>query len=331
MSTWVVVGDMHVVVDELEDAERCVDYATKVALDQGAEGIIYLGDLHHNHALVNVHIVAFWRRKFREQRAHGFRVIALTGNHDMPGDGTPGAHALLAYEDIIEVVSQPSACGMEGVMFMPYMSKDDFLAWMKGKYCNLSSIHTIFCHQDFDGAQYENGFYSPNGVSPSEVPFQVISGHIHSPQRFSNVWYVGAPRWRTLSDANIERAIWTVEIEKEGVVPLKAWPTSKACKVIRSITLTPEYPDVPIIDLKDEYRIHIEGPRDFVEEQAAKDFGAGVGTIQISTLITDDKAIQVKESEGIAIAFKKYVEAYTPQFGTSKDRLAKLAIERIRL
>ena len=41
----------------------------------------------------------------------------------------------------------------------------------------------LVCHSEFSGSQFENGFYSPHGFNPDEIPFDtIISGHIHKEQ-----------------------------------------------------------------------------------------------------------------------------------------------------
>jgi DNA repair exonuclease SbcCD nuclease subunit len=318
-----MIGDPHATVDELRDCQALEDYAFKVGVESGADTVLYQGDLHHNHAMINVHIIAFWKRVFARWLAAGKRVIALVGNHDMPGDGSSESHSLLAYPEVV-VVDKPTPLGR--VLFMPYMAD-------KSAFIRIVNDHKpaiLFCHQDFDGAQYDNGFYSPDGVDPGAIEVgRVVSGHIHTPQSFDKVWYPGAPRWRTLSDAGAARYIYTLDLDvNEGTITAaEGHFTGDVCKVIHSITVRPGQP-LPVIDWnsKDEYRVHIEGPPDFVQIQKTT-LAEAVPNVKVSTLVTDDLSIKVRESDGVDVAFRKYVATYQPQYGTPADALLQKAIE----
>jgi len=55
-----------------------------------------------------------------------------------------------------------------------HKDEDQFLSKLK-------SGKILFCHQTFDGAKFENGFYAPDGFDFSGIKYEkIISGHIHT-------------------------------------------------------------------------------------------------------------------------------------------------------
>jgi hypothetical protein len=189
---------------------------------------------------------------------------------------------------------------------------------------------TLICHQTFAGARYENGFYTEDGVDPALLPQGlVLSGHIHSPQTFGKVTYLGAPRWRTLSDADVERAIWLLEFDDRGQLVSKTpFSTGEVCRQIKYRLDTPQDP-VPLpLDQRHDWRIDVRGPAAWVEVRKAQLAVAGV---KLRTFKTDVALPKVKESEGVGHAFRKYLQGYSPKHGTDLDRLEEMARERLNV
>jgi hypothetical protein len=316
-----IVGDPHVTVDELGDCAILLGYVSKTAEEQFCTDILFLGDLHNNFAVTNVQVTAFWRMALKKL-ARNFKVTALVGNHDMLGNGQPTPHALIPYEDIITVIAKPEMIG--DTLFMPYIADPNlFLKYV----ADHPQAERIICHQEFNGAAYDNGFFAPNGVDPNLMQVPVISGHIHTPQTLGNVWYPGAPRWRTLSDAATkERYLHT--ISSTGAT--SAHPTSLHVKKIWEIGITPETAHlVHLFARKDEYRIHVEGPADFVKQQLAKLAEYEGTNKRVSSTVTDSRVIRVKESDGIETAFQKYLETFMPKNATPAAKLIELAANRL--
>jgi DNA repair exonuclease SbcCD nuclease subunit len=318
-----LVGDPHVTVDELGDCAVLLGLVSKTAEEQNCDEVLFLGDLHNNFAVTNVRVTAFWRTALKHL-ASRFRVTALVGNHDMLGNGMRTPHALVPYEDIITVISEPIYFMNDKTIYLPYIADPNlFLTYV----ADHPQAERIICHQEFNGAVYDNGFYSPHGIDPNLMQVPVISGHIHTPQTLGNVWYPGAPRWRTLSDAGTkERFLHTVS----STGATSAHPTSQWVKRICEINITPETAHiVHLFANKDEYRIHVEGPADFVKEQLAKLAEYEEANKRVSSTITDSRVVRVKESDGIETAFHKYAEAFKPKNATPADKLIELAANRL--
>jgi predicted DNA binding CopG/RHH family protein len=66
-----------------------------------------------------------------------------------------------------------------------------------------------------------------------------------------------------------------------------------------------------------------------VKEQLAKLAEYEPKNKRISANITDSRVVRVKESDGIDVAFQKYIGAFKPKNGTSTQALADLAANRL--
>ena len=148
------VGDPHVVPEELGDCEALLQHVLDTAQARGIGTVCFLGDQTHNHALLHVAVLDFWRRWFRAFKQAGIRVIAMVGNHDRPGTAGSELHSMMVFEDLCEVVARPTM--IDGLLFVPYMeSGDEFIAA-----CRANPTRFAACHNTFDGARYENGIYA---------------------------------------------------------------------------------------------------------------------------------------------------------------------------
>jgi DNA repair exonuclease SbcCD nuclease subunit len=305
-----VIGDVHATPDELDDVGRLLKLVENVSIDVKAERIIFLGDLHHTFAVTNVKVMGFYRDWFKQLNRTA-PVYALVGNHDMPGTGAQYPNALLAYEDLITPIDQPFT--YKKTLLLPYFADHArFFEAINKQFANHPDIKRIYCHQEFDGAQYDNGFFAPHGADPSKMPVWTISGHIHTPQTLGKVWYPGAPRWRTVSDANIERAIFLIDDDDT----IREVDTGTVCKRIwHHRFIEGEREEVDFLpDAKDSYRFYIEGTPSFVAQMADK-MRRFFPNPRISTVIKD-KRIRVRESDGIDVAFKKYATNFKAKNAT---------------
>lgn len=321
-----LVGDPHATADELGDVEKLMD-AVMEHRDK-ADAIVFLGDMHNNFSLTNIHVTAFWTRRLQWLKPLMKNVFLVVGNHDMTGDGNPHPNALLPYRDLATVISQQQ--DFNNILFLPYYSDPNLFK----QRIKESPRKLIICHQEFNGAQFDNGFYAPGGVDPAILgDKKVISGHIHLPQKFGNVWYPGAPRWRTISDAGVKRYLYLIDVddtEEANYKLIDAFDTGLWCKVLHRVDITPDKEfDGALLD-KDEYRVHISGPQTFVKEQLAKHKHlADEFKMKFTTHITDDKVIRVRESVGVNTAFTQYIESFKPKHGTPIQTLKDTASQRL--
>lgn len=335
MTRLLYVGDPHVVPDELDDCQALLDLVTKTAVENVVDAVVFLGDQHHTHSLVRLEVVSFWRRNLCAMRkAEVKAVVKLKGNHDCFLEPDAKGSALDAYRDFqpwLTIVDEGVHYGVvDGVVFMPFCHTEERFRQCL-EFAPTGFHRTLVCHQTFNGAKYENGFPAPDGFDLEKVFFPtVISGHIHTPQMVGKCWYVGAPRWRTFHDANIDRNIWLVEHDENGaIIRSEGISTGDVCRQIKHLELTPDVLAPKYINPAHVWHIDLRGPAEWVDEN--KRVWAGMPGIRLRTYKTNAAAPKVRESEGIDTAFVKFAAAYKPRFGTSVEQLGKMAQERLGL
>ncbi len=321
-----LVGDPHVVTPELEDAKALLRLVVATAHEYKVTTIMFMGDLHHNHRLIDVDVLAFWHDQL-QALTQEWHTVALVGNHDKTGDASNPNHALIAYRRICNIIERPTPY-RGAFLAVPYMSDPAKFA----EAVNQSDEKTILCHQTFNGAVYENGFYAAgdaDAIDPSKFPDrQFISGHIHRPQRFGNVTYIGAPRWRSVADANTERGLVVYNFEEGQPPAIEAIVnTATHCRPLYQVTIveddvveTPHYVEGA------RYIVDIFGSQDFIRQHSPfwKEKGA-----RVRTFPTKNETPRVRESQGIRSALTDFINGFAPIYGTTQDELRALCDERL--
>jgi DNA repair exonuclease SbcCD nuclease subunit len=232
----------------------------------------------------------------------------LVGNHDKSLTGDE--HAMLAHHDQIVVVDQPVV--LDWTLFMPHMDNSRFV-----EECNSrANINAVVCHQTFDGAKYTDAFFAPDGVDASAIPqSEVISGHIHTAQQFGKVRYLGSPRWTTLNDANVEKAVY---FNSEPI------DTSGVCS---PISLIVESPNSYVLEIpKGRVTVELRGDRKWIEER--KRFWDGKAKVRCLP-VREEKAVEIRESDGISTAMQKFLDNYQPWYFTTPE-VKQIVSERLR-
>jgi DNA repair exonuclease SbcCD nuclease subunit len=227
------VGDPHVQVRNLKDSQALMDYVIELAMEQKVDNITFLGDLFHTHAVLRVEIIDFWKRafqkiKFAKNDYQGIECRVLVGNHDQPGskEKEQEMNALNIFQDdgSIEdnggyryVINSPQAIG--SIAYVPYHSDEETFLKACQELYDKGATGMLIAHQTFTGAQYENGFFSEEGIDPALVPQkEIISGHIHKSQQVGKCFYPGTPKWDTMSDANQPKGLYIIEHNEDGTI-----------------------------------------------------------------------------------------------------------------
>jgi hypothetical protein len=330
MSQVLYVGDPHARPEDLDDCDALIGLIEDIITSRRIHRIVFLGDQHHTHAIMHVEVLGFWRRALTRLRLavperQGLNIYLMLGNHDQPGDAASTSHALMAYADMPRVTVIDTPMAVDGILHVPYMhSADDFVATCR-KYDNAK---VLVCHQTFNGAKYENGFFAKDGVDPDKIPQTcVLSGHIHMPQSFGKVTYLGSPRWLTFSDANGDRFLNVVEHDDVTgeVLNIQQIPTAPRLRKIFHLIDTPEAPAVMPVDTMHRYYVDVRGPAEWCEQRR----NVFSGRARVRTQRTDATVARVRESEGIATALKRFVASYRSQHGTETAVLERLVDARL--
>lgn len=258
------IGDPHVMVSNIKESVKLIDFAIKTAQERGVNTIEILGDLFHTHAVMRVEVVDFWQRMFDRFEEEGLKIRVLIGNHDQPGsrekeqlmnalnifdtkDNSVHSHRI--------IINKPMV--VDGIAYIPHMSdKEAFLRASKELY-EQGATKLLIAHQTFTGAQYDNGFYAEDGIDPALASQEaIISGHIHANQQIGKCDYLGTAKWDNMSDANKDKGIWIyTHAEDRSVVSKEFISTSEV--------LTPIYKHT-IIEGEEEKKLY-ENARNYVE------------------------------------------------------------------
>jgi DNA repair exonuclease SbcCD nuclease subunit len=137
-----IVGDMHVVPEELEDCSKLASYIVRVADANDLHEIWFSGDQHHTHNVLRLEVLRWWKVVFKKLRAHGLNVVCLVGNHDQASPGSD-LHAMMAYEDTpgVLIVDKPTV--RLGVLLLPYYHEQEkFLDAVENATAKLNSATT---------------------------------------------------------------------------------------------------------------------------------------------------------------------------------------------
>lgn len=317
------VGDPHAEPHDLDDCRNLTELIERTVSQQKPDVLLLAGDLYHTHAIIHAEVQLFWWKFFnRLHLLYPVETIVLKGNHDAPTGTDTKATALLAHAtQVVAVLYEPVV--RDRVLFCPYTTRDQLVAWSK----EFAACQTLVCHQTFDGSKYDNGFFAGDGVDPADiVQCQIVSGHIHRPQEFGKVWYPGAPRWRVRDDANHVRGVWVLTFTDGKLSARERVDTGDTCRRIFDFEDTPEFPmDELDISKKDEFHVTVRGPRAWIEERLPLYKGCRVRTVATDSAST----AKVRESDGVSVAFGKWLDEFQPKHGTDKAVLKQMVGERL--
>lgn len=214
-----IVGDPHLKIGTIKEAGSFLDGLLAIVQDGHYDQVVILGDLFDTFAVIRSEVLALWAR-FLSAASSKSEIVILVGNHDMAGENG-GAHALEPFKSFDNVTVVDEICNNGGsAYYVPfYRSNEEFVNVCK----SLPHGSVLFCHQSFNGAQFDNGFYDPHGVDPISVAHlsAVISGHIHKNQKIGNIWYPGTPYQMNFSDAGENKGVFEIELTNSGYNILK--------------------------------------------------------------------------------------------------------------
>jgi len=311
---YLIVGDIHATPNNLDEVRSLFTLIEKTCKEHQTKTVILLGDQTDSHQIQNLSIMHMYKELFLQYRDLDF--IVLVGNHDRAVNGNKLYHSMFPYKLYSNVCVVDEFMSMHGFDFISYCrDEQEFLNLTKNRVNDI-----LICHQEFNGCQYENGFFSKNGFDLNKVPYeQIISGHIHKAQKWDKIWYPGAPRWMTRSDANEGKAIYLWDGQKS-----KHIATGEFCRPIISLNIT-EKSELPELGPA-KYILNVTGNRKFIQ----KIYDKYAGKAEIKTNVVDAKHVKVKESLGINKALEKFVlNDYVPQYGIDKEVLLKEVFGRL--
>jgi len=310
------VGDPHVQISNLKDSEKLIDFIIDTAITRKVMNVEFLGDLFHTHAVLRIEVIDFWQKSFRKIAASNINCTVLVGNHDQPGsrekEQEMNALNIFNIHDNIVIINKPSE--MLGTAYIPYISdRQTFIDAAKQLY-DQGATELLVAHQTFTGAQYENGFFSEEGIDPALIPQkQIISGHIHKSQQVGKCFYPGTPKWDTMADANEPKGIWIFTHADSGEYIDKEFiSTSEIVTPIICYDIK-EGDDLPEINPSARNYITLEGKTAWINKVKPKLKGCNI------KIKSTDRAVNKINTN---LSIDKYLESeFEPVAGIDKEEL----------
>lgn len=304
---FIFVGDTHVKKDNIEESKRLINWINDISIENGNIPILFAGDQYNDFGVARVEVTDFWVWAFNLLQQE---VIALVGNHDANPDMSMNFMSI--HQDAALIINKPTWLNDNQLLLLPFMRDNkQFEEWTEN-----TKAKNIICHQEFDGALYENGFYSPNGIKTDIIGSGVelvVSGHIHKEQRFGKIWYPGNPRHITRSDIGEVKGIWKMNLKNRKFD--KILTPSEVCEPFSYYEITEKNPKMPKTTSSRVF-IDIKGDEAFVKKMIKKAPESAKVRTFVESLNTD---IQVKESEGIPKAFFDYVLKFADTNGLGQN------------
>ena len=171
MSDYLLIGDPHVKLDNLQESLALILWLARLCNDRDLTPV-FMGDQYDSHAIARVEVMELWQMAFDQFKN---RPIAIDGNHDMDMSGT---HSLMiSHRRQVKWISIVDG-GDRSFQLSPELPHIGVLPFFRSNGQFIEEAQTlvskgcklILCHQEFNGAKYDNGFYAPNGVNLDDIP-----------------------------------------------------------------------------------------------------------------------------------------------------------------
>ena len=325
-----VFSDLHYHLKNMNTAHRCLQTIEDIAIQSGINHIFCLGDFWHEKSMLRSEVL---RKVFSFFKSSRMQWHILVGNHDLETtlDTAGNALDILNIIENVEVISEPKMIG--NCFFIPFCrSADEFRAIVE----RIPAESVVLIHQGVEGAAYSSGVAHVSEIKQEDLKkFDlVISGHIHAPQQFGNLVYVGSPMSHTFSEAG----------EKKGAIILddSSKRFERVCidNLPRHIAIDVEIPSVEefveitqskLIEVKakqeDNIRVRVLG-----EKGVLKLIDKSMIEMPFENLVlqrvetSDNKKRTIEETLSYDEMVVKYLDE-SPNSEISKDELIKISRE----
>jgi DNA repair exonuclease SbcCD nuclease subunit len=312
------VGDPHARVSNLQEMEKLVDFLANMPERDRFDFVLLAGDLFNDHAVVRLEVAQFWRSALTRLSSSYRETVVLVGNHDMAGSrqmekGTNALHLVTKEINNLELVDRPTGA-LGTFAAIPYTSNEEEFVAAANELYKDGFTDLLVCHQTFNGAMYDNGFYAPGGFDASRVPQRrIISGHIHTSQEFGKVWYPGTPRWENRNDANLDKGVWDVEISGEEMKRTLISTKGAVTPIVELVIKEGE----PLPATPSGVKLYVElvGSSEWIKK--TKETYRGVASIKATHKDTKLKL----GSQGRGMTLEEYIDKHFDTTLVSKDAL----------
>lgn len=223
--TCLAIGDNHIKTSSMKESQEMCRKIIELVKERKPDFIVNLGDTLDRHETIHSNPLCL-AINFLSDLAELAPLYLNIGNHDLSNtnDFLKDVHPFTALKKwsntkIIDKIVEADIKNHK-FLFAPYVPPGRFmeaLNTLPNIQEKLSQTITIFCHQEFFGAQM-GAVVSQNGDKWSLSNPLVISGHIHEYQRVQeNIIYVGCPMQHTFGTENIEYTVSLFTFSKDSI------------------------------------------------------------------------------------------------------------------
>jgi len=213
-----------------EDCLAFVKWATKMAIAEGCETAMFLGDWHDNRANINIITLNYSLQALEHLNQNFSKVFFIPGNHDLYYRDKRDIQSVEWAKHLSNVVICNNWHTEGDVVFAPWLVQDDHehLKTLKGKY--------LFGHFELPSfmmnAKVEMPHTSDISIEDMNRFESVFSGHFHMRQKKGNVQYIGNCFPHNFADeGDSSRGAMILEWGKQPV--FKAWPDQPLYRVLK--------------------------------------------------------------------------------------------------
>jgi DNA repair exonuclease SbcCD nuclease subunit len=211
-----------------EDCLNFVQWATKLAREQGCETAMFLGDWHNNRANINIVTLNYSLRALEHLNDNFETVYFIPGNHDLYYRDKRDIQSVEWAKHLPNVKICNDWLSDGDVVIAPWLVGDDHkrISKLKGKY--------MFGHFELPGYMMNAMVEMPDHGEVRREDFNnfehVFTGHFHKRQTKKNITYIGNCFPHNYADAgDDERGVMIIEWGKDP--EYHAWPNQPVYRV----------------------------------------------------------------------------------------------------
>lgn len=191
----IAVGDPHFKIDNIEEINLFTERFYALIEKEKPDLIVILGDVLHTHE--RLHTIPLNKaHEFIKKTKSYAKTIVLVGNHDMCNNQqflttNHWMNGMKEWENVVIVDTVYKETQNEFTfVFVPYVPPSRFEEALN-TIEDWKEADCIFAHQEFFGCKM-GAIISNEGDKWSKKYPPIVSGHIHSKQTISNVYYCGS-------------------------------------------------------------------------------------------------------------------------------------------
>jgi DNA repair exonuclease SbcCD nuclease subunit len=175
----------------LQDCLDYIDWFCKLAIEQEATHIAFLGDWFENRNQINVRTLKYSQEGARRLNALGLPIFFIVGNHDLYHRSNRSIYSTDQFGDLKNFIMVNEPVEISDEMFMsPFLFKDEYPALAE----QINSHKYVLGHFEFRNFVVTgNDRVLDHGPDASLFtgPKYLLSGHFHKRQASKNIIYIG--------------------------------------------------------------------------------------------------------------------------------------------